>query len=35
MKHNLVFPSYDEIHQKAVELAELIKEKNIQFKLLG
>ena len=31
MKHNLVFPSYDEIHQKAVELAELIKEKNIQF----
>ena len=31
MEHNLVFPTYEEIHEKAVELAELIKDKNINF----
>ena len=31
MEHNLVFPTYDEIHEKSVKLAELIKDKNINF----
>ena len=31
MEHNLVFPTYNEIHEKAVKLAELIKDKNINF----
>ena len=31
MDHNIVFPSYDEIHEKAVKLAELIKSKDIDF----
>ena len=28
MEHNLVFPTYEEIHEKSVKLAELIKDKN-------
>ena len=31
MEHNLVFPTYEEIHEKSVKLAELIKDKNINF----
>ena len=31
MEHNLVFPTYEEIHEKSVKLAELIKGKNINF----
>ena len=31
MDHNLVFPTYDEIHDMAVKLANLIKEKNVPF----
>ena len=31
MEHNLVFPTYEEIHEKSVKLAELIKNKNINF----
>ena len=31
MDHKLEFPSYEEMHEKAVKLAYLIKEKNIKF----
>ena len=31
MDHKLEFPSYEEMHEKAVKLAHLIKEKNIKF----
>ncbi len=31
MDHKLVYPTYDEIHEKAIKLAELIKNKNINF----
>ena len=31
MDHNLVFPTYDEMHEMAVKLANLIKEKNVPF----
>ena len=31
MDHKLEFPTYEEMHEKAVKLAHLIKEKNIKF----
>ncbi len=31
MDNNLVFPTYDEMHEMAVKLANLIKEKNVPF----
>ena len=31
MEHKLVFPTYEEIHEKAVKLRNLIKSKNIDF----
>lgn len=31
MDHNLVFPTYDEMHEMAIKLANLIKEKNVPF----
>ena len=31
MEHKLVFPTYEEMHEKAVKLGHLIKSKNINF----
>ena len=31
MEHKLVFPTYEEMHEKAVKLGHLIKSKNIDF----
>ena len=31
MEHKLVFPTYDEMHDKALKLGHLIKSKNINF----
>ena len=31
MEHKLVFPTYEEMHKKAVKLGHLIKSKNINF----
>ena len=31
MEHKLVFPTYEEMHEKAVKLGNLIKSKNIDF----
>ena len=31
MDHNLVFPTYDEMHEMAIKLANLIKGKNVPF----
>ena len=31
MEHKLVFPTYEEMHEKAVKLGHLIKNKNINF----
>ena len=31
MEHKLVFPTYEEMHEKAVQLGHLIKSKNIDF----
>ena len=31
MEHKLVFPTYEEMHDKAVKLGHLIKSKNINF----
>ena len=31
MEHKLVFPTYEEMHKKAVKLGHLIKNKNINF----
>ena len=34
MDHKLEFPTYEEMHEKAVKLAHLIKEKNIKLFVL-
>ena len=31
MSHKLLFPTYEEMHEKSVKLAQIIKEKNIDF----
>ena len=31
MEHKLIFPTYEEMHDKAVKLAHLLKEKNVNF----
>ena len=31
MEHKLVFPTYEEMHEKAVKIGQLIKSKNIDF----